>query len=80
MPLISLMRLTEEIKIYRLNPGSKQLLFWLSETEHLYFDIKGNNGGIVNWYCELRPATAIRTAEWRKTLFPASDKITIMGR
>ena len=55
-------------KIELINPHS-----WI------YVDVKGTDGKLVNWRCEMRSANALRRSGWTREMFREGSTITITG-
>src|SRR5690606_11409348 len=45
----------------------------------VYFDVRGENGEVEAWRCEMRSATTLRRSGWSKEMFVAGEPITITG-
>jgi hypothetical protein len=45
----------------------------------LYLDVRGDDGTLVPFRCEMRSATTLRRSGWSTDMFPVGEQITITG-
>jgi hypothetical protein len=49
---------------------------WVNPHAWVYVDVKGDDGGMVNWALESGPPNALYRAGWRKDDLKAGDNVT----
>jgi hypothetical protein len=59
--------------------GTISDLDFINPHSWLYLDVRGDDGTVTAFRCELRPATALRRAGWTEDMFRVGDTITIEG-
>lgn len=52
---------------------------WTNPHSHLFLDVKGADGKVVNWQLEGYPPTALQRIGWKHDALKVGDKITVSG-
>jgi len=53
---------------------------WTNPHTHIYLDVKGDGGKVVNWQLEGYPPTALHRMGWKRdTTMKVGDTITVSG-
>jgi hypothetical protein len=50
---------------------------WINPHTLFYVDVKGENGGVVNWAFETAPPSALILRGWQKDSLKVGDTITV---
>jgi hypothetical protein len=50
---------------------------WANPHSLIYFDVKDDNGKVVNWVCETAAPQALRLIGWTKTSIAPGDTISV---
>jgi hypothetical protein len=59
--------------------GTITSMQWTNPHGHLYVDVKGPDGKVVNWNFEFGAPNALMRRGWRKTDLPVGSAVTIQG-
>jgi hypothetical protein len=59
--------------------GTITSMQWTNPHGHLYIDVKGSDGKVVNWNLEFGAPNALMRRGWRKTDLPVGSVVTIQG-
>jgi hypothetical protein len=59
--------------------GTVTELAFVNPHSWLYLDVRGADGAVVPYRCEMRSATTLRRSGWSTDLFPVGEEITITG-
>src|SRR5437660_1650102 len=60
--------------------GTVTEFVWSNPHCQLFFDVKDDQGTVVNWGGELGSPTVLKKAGYSRTEFKAGDRITVTGR
>lgn len=59
--------------------GTITAMLWSNPHGHLYIDVKGPDGKVVNWEIEFAGPGALYRRGWRKTDLPVGVEVTVQG-
>lgn len=59
--------------------GTITAMLWSNPHGHLYIDVKGPDGKVVNWEIESAAPAALYRRGWRKTDLPVGVEVTVQG-
>lgn len=59
--------------------GTITAMLWSNPHGHLYIDVKGRDGQLVNWEIEFASPGALYKRGWRKTDLPVGVEVIVQG-
>src|SRR5687768_11075896 len=59
--------------------GTVAKLAFVNPHSWLYVDVRGSDGRVTQWQCEMRAATVLRRSGWSEAMFAAGTEVRITG-